>query len=101
MRQYWVYVLASNSRTLYIGVTNDLLARIEEHRTGRVSFTSKYRVTRLVYAECTADVMAAIRREKQLKGWTRARKTRLIESANPHWEDLLPNQTADPSLRSG
>lgn len=88
MTQFAVYILASKSRCLYIGVTNDLARRLSVHRAGLVSFTSRYRVTRLVYVEFTTDVRAALRREKQLKGWRRARKVALIEAANPDWSDL-------------
>ena len=88
-RSYWTYMLASRTRVLYVGVTNDLPRRIREHRAGKGSaFTKRYRVHRLVYAEEYPDVRDAIRREKQLKGWNRARKVALIETANPDWTDL-------------
>ena len=90
MRQYWVYILASRSRVLYIGVTNNLERRVAQHRQGLHGFTAKYRITRLVYYEATNDVIAAISREKVLKRWTRARKIALIQAMNPTWEDLLP-----------
>jgi len=90
MKQYHVYIMASYNRTLYIGVTRDLERRAEQHKHAEGSgFTSRYNVTRLVYFESTHDVVAAIRREKQLKGWRRARKIQLIESINPTWRDLL------------
>jgi putative endonuclease len=86
---YAVYILASKSRTLYIGVTNDLTRRLYEHKHKLVQgFTSKYNIHRLVYFEQTEDVNAAIEREKVLKGWLRSRKIELIESMNPTWEDL-------------
>ena len=88
MRQYYVYILASHSRTTYVGVTNDLLRRLHEHRRGPVGFTAKYRVRRLVYYESTENVASAIAREKQLKGWTRNKKVALIELTNPMWLDL-------------
>ena len=88
MRTYYVYILASKSRRTYIGVTNNLQRRLYQHRTGQVHTTARYRLFRLVYVECTADVLAAIRREKQLKGWLRARKLALISSVNPAWDDL-------------
>ena len=91
MRQYWVYILASVNRTLYIGVTNNLGLRVAQHRQQIHGFTAKYRITRLVYYETTSDVMAAITREKALKRWTRARKIQLIESVNAAWVDLLPS----------
>jgi putative endonuclease len=90
MRTYYVYVLASRSRSLYIGVTNNLLRRLLMHREGRVHTTAKYRIARLVHVETTSDVRAAIAREKQLKGWRRQRKLDLISAANPAWEDLAP-----------
>jgi putative endonuclease len=106
MHRYWVYILASNSRTLYVGVTRDIRRRLQAHRSGETSFTARYRIHRLVYIEGTDDVRSAIRREKQLKGWRRERKIEMITSMNPGWDDLLPAserspQGADPSLRSG
>src|SRR5208282_775914 len=88
-RTYYVYVLASLSRTLYIGVTNDLDRRVSEHVDELTpGFTSRYHVKRLVYFEEFGDIEAAIAREKQLKGWRRDKKIRLIESMNPKWNDL-------------
>jgi putative endonuclease len=88
-RQYFVYILASPSRTLYTGVTNDVVKRLHQHRAGRGSrFSAKYRVSRLVYVEETTDIIAAIAREKQIKSWTRAKKVALIESVNSAWADL-------------
>ena len=88
-RQYFVYVLASRSRVLYVGVTNDLERRVFQHKQKLISgFTSEYDVDRLIYFESTPDVLAAIQREKQIKGWRRNRKIALIESVNPDWEDL-------------
>ena len=88
-RTYYVYILASKSRVLYIGVTGNLLRRLHEHRAAqRPGFTSRYRVTKLVYFESTADVRAAIAREKELKGWSRRRKVELIEHTNAGWLDL-------------
>ena len=92
MRTYYTYILASRSRVLYVGVTNDLARRVGEHKRGLVAgFTRKYRVTRLVYFEESADIRAAIAREKEIKGWKRARKISLIEGHNPTWEDLAEN----------
>jgi putative endonuclease len=88
MRQFYVYLLASHSRRLYIGVTNNLLRRVAEHREGMCDFTSKYQITRLVYFETTANVISAIEREKELKGWVRKKKVELIERVNPAWRDL-------------
>ena len=89
MPQYYVYMLTNGSGTLYTGVTNDLLRRVFEHRSKLVAgFTRKYNVTRLVYYEVTEDILSAIRREKQIKGWLRAKKVALIVSVNPNWNDL-------------
>jgi len=89
MKQYYVYILTNRSRTLYTGVTNDLQRRVYEHKHKLVpGFTAKYNLTRLVYYEATPDIRAAIAREKQIKGWLRAKKIALIESMNPKWEDL-------------
>jgi putative endonuclease len=89
-RTYYVYILASESRELYVGVTNNLLKRVEQHRTGSNpnSYTIKHRTFRLVYCESTTDVLSALRREKQIKRWTRRRKIELIDDANPDWRDL-------------
>ena len=89
MRTFWVYILASRSRVFYVGVTNDLLRRVREHPTREVpGFTAKYRIDRLVHCEETDDIEAAIAREKQIKGWTRAKKLSLVETQNPGWRDL-------------
>ncbi len=87
---YYVYILASKKNgTLYIGVTNDLERRMHEHRAGLIrGFTKKYDVHMLVYFEETSDIDAALNREKCLKKWNRAWKIRLIEEANPNWQDL-------------
>ena len=73
-------------------MTNDLIRRVYEHRNhaDQDSFTSRYNVTKLVYFEETSDVRAAIEREKQIKSWSRDRKTSLIMGMNPHWQDLYP-----------
>ena len=89
MRQFFVYVMASQSRRLYVGVTSDLRRRVWQHREGAFSaFTSEYRVTRLVYFESTADIRSAVAREKEIKAWPRARKIRLVEADNAGWRDL-------------
>lgn len=76
-RTYWVYIMASKSKVLYVGVTNNLLRRVYEHKKKLVpGFTRRYKATRLVYFESTHDIRAAIRREKHIKGWCRARKIR-------------------------
>jgi len=88
-RQFYVYILSSISRTLYIGVTNNLERRLHEHRMGPPSsFTVRYNVFSLVYVETYRDPTSAIGREKQLKGWRRAKKLSLAESTNPDWHDL-------------
>jgi putative endonuclease len=89
MGTFYVYIMASRSRVLYVGVTNDLARRTNEHKRGLVpGFTSRYRITRLVYFEEFVEILDAIAREKEIKGWVRTRKTRLIDSRNPTWEDL-------------
>jgi putative endonuclease len=94
MKQYYVYILASRSRNLYVGVTNDLERRVYEHKQKLVpGFTTKYNIDRLVYFEATEDVQAAISREKQVKGWLRSKKIMLIGSANPTWVDLSDSWT--------
>ena len=106
-RTYYVYILASRARTLYAGVTNRLLERVKQHRDGAFpGFTSQYRIHRLVCFETYRNVKAAIAREKQIKGLSRAKKIALIEARNPTWEDLAaegfvpyPRKT-DSSLRS-
>jgi putative endonuclease len=92
--QYYVYILASRSRTLYVGVTNNnLLHRIAQHRRNKArSFTSRYKTHRLVYYERFQYINNAIAREKYLKHFTREEKIALIEVNNPTWEDLA----ADP-----
>ena len=90
MKDYYVYILASKKNgTLYIGVTNDLIRRVYEHKHGFVNgFTKKYQVHRLVYYEHTHDVKSAIQKEKQMKKWKRQWKIELIEDMNPGWNDL-------------
>ena len=89
--QYYVYVLTNKHYTvLYTGVTSDLMRRIYEHKSHADpnSFTAKYNVDKLVYFEETSDIRAAIEREKQIKSWSRRRKTDLIFQMNPQWVDL-------------
>lgn len=90
MSNYCVYILASKKNgTLYVGVTNNLIKRVFEHKNDMVQgFTEKYKVHRLVYYEQTDDVNSAIAREKSLKKWNREWKIKLIEKINPEWEDL-------------
>ena len=90
---YYVYIMANNTSTvLYTGITNNLIRRVYEHRheVDPKGFTAQYHVHRLVYFEETCDVHAAIEREKQIKGWNRARKNKLVEKKNPSWQDLYP-----------
>jgi len=90
MKYYYVYILASKrDGTLYIGVTNDLLRRVHEHKNSLIDgFTKKYKVKDLVYFEQTTDIESAISREKCIKKWNRLWKRRLIEKENPEWKDL-------------
>ena len=89
MKQYYIYIMASRSKTLYTGVTDDLERRVYEHKNRLTDgFTKKYNVHKLVYYEITSDAQAAITREKQIKGWLRRKKTTLIETINPEWADL-------------
>ena len=89
--QYYVYILSNNHRNvIYTGITNDLVRRVYEHKKhlDKGSFTSRYNVENLVFYEVTTDVDSAIAREKQIKGWNRKRKEKLIEAKNPNWNDL-------------
>ncbi|MBZ5541755.1 MAG: GIY-YIG nuclease family protein [Acidobacteriia bacterium] len=99
-----VYILASRSRSLYTGVTNDLERRMTEHRQGVIpGFTTRYRVFRLVHVELFAHINDAIAREKEIKGWRREKKIHLIEQGNPVWEDLaarLPHAYKSQKLQS-
>ena len=89
MRQYYVYILANRTKTIYTGVTNDLQRRIFEHKHLMTKgFAYKYKLTKLVYYEVGRDIKVAISREKQIKGWLRKKKVALIESVNPEWRDL-------------
>jgi len=86
---FYVYILASRSRSLYVGFTNDIRLRIQQHREKRPrAHTAKYNIGRLVYYEYFTYVLSAIAREKELKDWNRAKKLALIEQNNPTWEDL-------------
>ena len=107
MKLYYVYILASLRRVLYVGITGNLEKRLAYHRSleNANSFTARYGVTRLVHVEEFTDVNQAIAREKQIKSWRREKKLRLIQLTNPDWEDLAPTIAppthTDPSLRSG
>ena len=103
MKNYYVYMMTNKSdNVLYTGVTNDLERRDYEHKNGSFpGFTSRYKVTKLVYFEQYADIKEAIAREKQIKGWTRKKKNDLVATMNPFWKDLSQELFRDPSLRSG
>ena len=89
MGNYYVYILASESRVLYTGMTNDLIRRLSEHKLKLTpGFTKKYNVTKLVYYERHSTAGEAITREKSLKGWLRSKKMELIQQENPDWRDL-------------
>lgn len=88
-KEYYVYIMTNKSRTLYTGVTNDLMRRVYEHKNKLVpGFTSNYNLQHLVYYETSSSIDSAIEREKQIKGWLRAKKIALIDSMNPGWKDL-------------
>ena len=94
MAEYAVYIMANRSGALYVGVTNDLVRRVDQHRHGEVpGFTQRYHITRLVHVEFYGDIYEAIAREKQIKGWVRRRKEALVRQANPQrrdlWEDIV------------
>jgi putative endonuclease len=88
-KRYYVYIMASLSRTLYTGVTGNLYRRAAQHKAGEIDgFTKQYRIHRLVYYEIFKYVNNAIAREKQIKAWTRAKRLALIKTMNPTWQDL-------------
>ena len=89
---YYIYLLTNCYNTvLYTGMTNDLIVRVQQHKSLKViGFTSRYRITKLVHFEYFGHVNDAIKREKQIKSWSRARKNALVEKDNPGWDDLYP-----------
>ena len=91
-KDYFVYIMTNSGHTtLYVGVTNNLERRVSEHREGKAgSFTTKYKISKLVWYIETSDVTSAIQEEKRIKGGSRQKKIQLIESLNPKWEELLP-----------
>jgi putative endonuclease len=98
-KRYYVYIMASRSLNLYAGVTNSIYQRALQHKSGEVDgFTKRYHINRLVYYESFKYVGNAIAREKQIKGWSRAKKLELIKSMNPTWQDLAEGwgETIDP-----
>jgi putative endonuclease len=100
---YFVYIMSSQRRVLYVGVTNNLVRRAFEHKTAVLEgFSSKYKATQLVYYESLDDVRSVIHREKEIKGWVRRKKIELIEAVNPKWKDLSLgwyNPQSDEKLR--
>jgi putative endonuclease len=89
MRRFFVYILSNGSKTLYVGVTNNLERRVFEHKNEiNEGFTKKYKIHKLVYFEEGNSILSAIDREKQIKRWRREKKIWLIESLNPEWRDL-------------
>ena len=98
---YWVYILTNKHRTtLYIGITNDIELRLDQHKYGPGDgFTKRYHLNRLVWLEHFRDVNDAIAREKSLKGWRRGRKIALIEASNPHWLDLSEEWEQEPNVQ--
>lgn len=87
-RTYFTYILSNRNRRLYVGMTNDLERRLEEHKTGKKGFASAYSMTQLVYYETFPSPQKALRRESEIKKWRREKKIALIESVNPNWEEL-------------
>ena len=87
--RFYVYIMASKSRRIYTGVTNDIGRRVAQHKAGKIEgFTQRYKINRLVYFELFQYVKSAIHREKEIKGWDRAKRVALIERENPTWDDL-------------
>ena len=99
MKPYIVYIMSNKSRRLYTGITSDLSQRVyqHKHKTFRDSFTARYSFDMLVYFECHTRPTVAIRREKEIKGWRREKKLRLILARNPHWADLSAEWQEDES----
>ena len=88
-KNYYVYILTNKSNTLYTGVTNDLFRRLYEHKNKLIpGFTKKYNIDKLIYYEVFDDPETAIRREKEIKGWTRRKKIKLIKKVNPEFKEL-------------
>jgi len=100
---YFAYIMSSQRRVLYVGISSNLPLRVWQHKTGAIEgFTSKYHVAQLVYYECFENVRDAIHREKEIKGWVRQKKIALIEGVNPKWKDLSAgwfNRESDEKLR--
>src|SRR3990172_8779021 len=95
-KAYFVFIMASRSRTLFTGVTNNLERRVYEHKNKLVhGFTTRYNIKRPVFFEATDDVLSATAREKEIQGWTRAKKVALIEASNPTWVDLSAHREGE------
>ena len=89
-KNYYVYIMTNQSRNLYVGVTNNIRRRVQEHKAGLTEgFTSRYKIDTLVYVESFRDINSAIAREKQIKYWRREKKLRLVNQENPDWRDLI------------
>ena len=101
MKSYYVYILTNvRGNVMYVGLTSDLQKRLYQHRADDIEgFTKKYKVKKLVYFEETSDVESAIAREKEIKKWRREKKNKLVETANPAWEDLGTKYEISPLLR--
>src|SRR4030042_1765444 len=95
-KQYYVYIMTNDTNTVtYTGITNDLIRRVYEHKNKLVAgFTSRYKITKLIYYEVSEDVESAILREKQIKSWPRKAKVVLINTLNPDWHDLYQEISA-------
>ena len=103
MRPHAVYILTNRSGTLYVGMTDDLAARLVEHRTGKFprAFSARYDLNRLVFVELFESAGEAMARERQLKRWSRPKKVSLIEKLNPRWRDLSSDYAGEEAVRSG
>ena len=103
-KEYFVYIMTNKSKTLYTGMTSNLIKRVYEHKSKLIQgFTKRYNIDKLVWFDKTNNVIAAIEKEKQIKGWTRKKKINLIKSMNPAWRDLSNvffGISGDSSLRS-
>jgi putative endonuclease len=92
VRSYFVYILANRTRRMYVGATSDLAKRVWQHRhSPHPHFTRRYNITALVYFELVEIARTAVARERQIKGWSRARKLALVDASNPEWRDLMPD----------
>ena len=95
MPSFYAYIMSNHAHTLYVGMTGDLIRRARQHKEREFpeAFTARYTYDRLVYFEVLPSYVAAIKREKQLKGWSRAKKVALVQEHNPHWLDLSTSYT--------